>query len=275
VKVLNPNKNLASFFDCVRKSANRALLLDYDGTLAPFTTERDKAFPYAGVTDILEGIIQNSNTRLVLISGRQVEDLIPLIGLEQLPEIWGSHGGESRSRDGTYRKASLRRRTVTGLKAATDWMAGMGWSDQLERKPLSVALHWRGLRPEKIEEIQSNVLESLPRLIEATGLSFREFDGGVEVRPQNITKANAVQMVLTEIQSDAVAYLGDDSTDEDAFAALEGRGLAVLVRQKLRRTKADVWLRPPEELVVFLRKWEKATSYEPSDLCQKGRVNRV
>jgi trehalose 6-phosphate phosphatase len=58
----------------------------------------------------------------------------------------------------------------------------------------------------------------------------------------------------------AVAYLGDDRTDEDAFMALRGRGLAVLVRPDLRATAAEVWIRPPDELLLFLQRWEQSTS---------------
>lgn len=52
-----------------------------------------------------------------------------------------------------------------------------------------------------------------------------------------------------------MAYLGDDVTDEDAFHAVKPRGLAVLVRAELRETAADLWIRPPRELVAFLRSW--------------------
>ena len=57
-------------------------------------------------------------------------------------------------------------------------------------------------------------------------------------------------------ENSAVAYLGDDMTDEDAFQAVKARGLAVLVRPQFRPTAADVWLRPPEELVAFMQHWK-------------------
>jgi trehalose-phosphatase len=57
---------------------------------------------------------------------------------------------------------------------------------------------------------------------------------------------------------DAVlTYLGDDLTDEDAFNALHGRGLSVLVRGSQRKTAADLWIKPPQELLQFLEKWIK------------------
>jgi trehalose-6-phosphatase len=65
-----------------------------------------------------------------------------------------------------------------------------------------------------------------------------------------------VRTILAESLPDAaVAYLGDDRTDEDAFRALNGKGLTVLVRPEYRPTAAEVWLQPPQELIQFLEEW--------------------
>ena len=94
-----------------------------------------------------------------------------------------------------------------------------------------------------------------------TALELHGFDGGLEIRPGGHDKGDAVRTVLGEMPSDTVAaYLGDDVTDEDAFTALDGRGLTVLVRGELRTTAAEVWLTPPSDLVAFLERWERATS---------------
>lgn len=58
----------------------------------------------------------------------------------------------------------------------------------------------------------------------------------------------------------AVAYLGDDLSDEGAFIALEGRGLTVLVRHELRPTVTQAWLLPPDELLVFMTRWRLASA---------------
>jgi len=63
-----------------------------------------------------------------------------------------------------------------------------------------------------------------------------------------------VEKLLSE-SGGAAAYLGDDMTDEDAFRAISGRGLGVLVSPDLRETAADVWLIPPGELTWFLERW--------------------
>ena len=65
-------------------------------------------------------------------------------------------------------------------------------------------------------------------------------------------------LILEEMGgSGAVAYLGDDRTDEDAFEAIAGKGLGVLVRPERRPTAAEVWLKPPGELLDFLDQWQR------------------
>jgi trehalose-phosphatase len=264
MKLINPDKDLSKFFESFNKSQSRALLLDYDGTLAPFVIKRDMAFPYPGVSDLLEDIIQKGGTRLVIITGRGLDDIIPLLGLERPPEIWGSHGGERLLPDGTRQRATLANRMLHSIELAVRWMDEMGWNDHVEKKPLGVAVHWRGAEPAKVKEIQDGLLKALPNLTAGTGLSIHAFDGGLELRPPEIGKGEAVGTILTEMEDQTVAaYLGDDLTDEDAFEAVKrytSQGIGVLVREVLRDTKADLWLRPPAELLDFLRHWQEAVS---------------
>ena len=82
-------------------------------------------------------------------------------------------------------------------------------------------------------------------------LRLEEFDGGVEMRMADPNKGDAVRTILTEMDVDdaPVAYLGDDESDEDAFRVLQNRGLCVLVRTQWRETAANLWLRPPLQLL--------------------------
>ena len=73
---------------------------------------------------------------------------------------------------------------------------------------------------------------------------------------------DTVDEIAHEMGDAPIAYLGDDRTDEDAFRALQGRGLTVLVRQELRPTSAELWLRPPDELMHFLNDWLSASRGE-------------
>ncbi|MDY6952528.1 MAG: trehalose-phosphatase, partial [Thermodesulfobacteriota bacterium] len=222
MKVLNQEKHPSEFFQFLKQCQGRTLLLDYDGTLAPFQVKREKAFPYPGVAEILKEIIQQGTTRLVVVSGRRPDELIGLLGLEECPETWGSHGGERLLPDGTYQKGTLSRQDSRALEATASWMAEMGWGGHVERKPFGLALHWRGMRSQEKKNMQDKALEEIPLLVAGTGLSLQAFDGGLELRPSGITKGQVVETILGEMETNTVAaYLGDDLTDEDAFQALK------------------------------------------------------
>src|SRR6185295_9999743 len=99
--------------------------------------------------------------------------------------------------------------------------------------------------------IRAEIEAAWQALAEGAAVELIEFDAGLELRAQGHNKHHAVKTVLSETPGEAaVAYLGDDLTDEDAFAAVKiAHGLAVLVRAAPRPTRADVWIRPPQELV--------------------------
>lgn len=256
MKILNPEVDLQAFYRQVREAPQRALLLDYDGTVAPFHVEPNKAYPYPGVPEVLDRIMDSPHIRLVIISGRWIKDLIPLLQLHKQPEIWGSHGLERLKIDGAYEIASMDENALYGLVVAEEWMESTGLSGRSEKKPGSLAIHWRGLDEKTINEIKSQVERRWSLIAEAGNLNFEEFDGGLELRVPGRNKGDAVKEILGEMQQDmAAAYLGDDLTDEDAFKSIKGKGIGVLVRKELRSTAADVWIKPPKELLAFLSNW--------------------
>lgn len=247
---------LDAFFERSRRSNSRVLLLDYDGTLAPFRVEREAAFPYPGIPALLDQIM-DMNTHVALISGRWIKDLTPLLKLNRQPEIWGSHGWERLYSDGRYVVAQPDANALKGLAQADTWsdeIIALGGS--IEQKPACLAIHWRGLDLERADRIRIRVLENWTWVARQTGLKVHSFDEGIELRVPGRSKGYAVDTILDESGPDAaVAFLGDDFTDEDAFRALKGKGLGVLVREEFRPTLADVWLRPPGELIKFLKRW--------------------
>lgn len=259
MQLLSPNSDLSSFFAKFSGSQERLLLLDYDGTLAPFQAERNQAFPYPGVVDALSAIQEDKSTRIVIISGRATKDLLPLLRLRSTPEIWGSHGWEHIDANGQYTIASLDQTSAEVLAQARKFIDASGLAEFCEQKPVSLAIHWRGLTPELSSEIRSKVEKKWRELEQQANLSVSDFDGGIELRVLGKNKGTAVEAIIHELSDEAiVAYLGDDITDEDAFVTLQDKALNVLVRQELRPTSADVWLRPPEELLDFLSRWRQA-----------------
>jgi len=256
MKLLNPKFDLETYLLSLRKASSRILLLDYDGTLAPFRVERNEAFPYEGIPELLNRIMDNGNNRLVIISGRAVSDIVSLLGTRRMPEIWGSHGWEYRATDGSYSVSELPSRAFEGLANARMRAERKGLAGRLELKPASIAVHWRGLPVFDREEIRQQIVAAWKPLSEIRELELHEFDGGLELRVPGKNKGDAVREVLAGSTGDAVAaYFGDDLTDEDAFQALEGRGLRVLVRAEARQSLADIIMDAPDELAEFLAYW--------------------
>jgi len=256
MKVLNDQLNLESFYGRLAACRKRLLMLDYDGTLAPFTTERDNALPYPEICDVLRQLFTSPATRVVVISGRSVDNLSKLLKFDTLPELWGCHGLERRTPDGEYGVVKLPEEVTRGLAELYSWIGQSPLVDICEFKPSGAAFHWRGLEQSKADEIRKTVLGRWQSAAEASSLEIHAFDGGVEIRVSGTNKAVPVKTLIEEADNEStLAYLGDDFTDEDAFQALKGSGLSVLVRDSLRETAADLWIAPPDELREFVQRW--------------------
>ncbi len=87
-------EKLEDFFRGFAGDADPLLLLDYDGTLAPFRVDRFTARPWAGVRELLQKIQRQGRTRISMITGRPAVEIGPLLGLELAVEVWGLHGTE-------------------------------------------------------------------------------------------------------------------------------------------------------------------------------------
>jgi trehalose-phosphatase len=158
-------------------------------------------------------------------------------------------------------------------QAALDYLHGQleaeYASQMLECKPNSLAVHWRGVEHRSGEV--SGRMEQLYREFSANHqgigkLQLLPFDGGVEFRVGDVHKGDAVRKMMNAMPENTfAAFLGDDTTDEDAFDILrsqdyEERTLAVLVRSEPRASFADIWLSTPDELLRFLDEWISATA---------------
>lgn len=249
----------------IEAAPRSVLMLDYDGTLSPFVRERMQAKMYAGISERLLHLAVAPRTRLVLISGRPARELASLLPPQLKVEIWGSHGREHLSADGDYTAFPLNPVQQLHLTQLEAEFLRSGFGFVLEKKVGSLAIHTRGLGDSLAERITTLAHDfSSPASasgLQAAGLEWLAFDGGVELRGTGCNKATAVERILSEEPSRTpAAYLGDDPTDEDAFTALNARSpespsLRVLVRPEPRSSAADLWLTPPDELLAFLDRW--------------------
>jgi trehalose-phosphatase len=239
------------------QAARRSLLmLDYDGTLAPFHVDRFRATPYPGVEERLAALSALRRIRLILVSGRSARELRGLLRRDIDTEIWGSHGREWLGRDGAYQLFALNAEQQASLDRFQVEIGYLGLKQTLEVKPSSIAVHWRSVDQATGQRIRASVESIFARLGEVDSLRLLPFDGGVELRSTDRTKGTAVAEILGQEPNDVpAAYLGDDFTDEDAFVAMGKRGFSVLVRDEIRKSCARFWVRPPQELLLFLDQW--------------------
>jgi len=250
---------LESLLREVARAPQSLLMLDYDGTLAPFRTDPSQAVPYPGIAPVLQEIVRIGKTRVVIISGRDANEVIPLLNINPRPEFWGLHGLQRLNRDGSAELPHLEPQTVSELAEAENWLRYQQLLHAAEFKTGGIAVHWRGLDEYEAEAVRGRVLMGWTPLAKYTHLDLLEFDGGVEIRAHKADKGDAVRTILNETSPDTpTAYLGDDATDEHAFQAVNGRGLSILVRPRWRKTAAQLRLRPPDELLDLLKQWLRA-----------------
>ena len=257
---------LDSFFASFSSSVSPLLLLDYDGTLAPFRVDRTKARPFKGVREDIARI-QEQRTRIVVITGRSAHEISPLLRgyppvVKQPVEVWGLHGAERLYVDGRQEvehPSPEARRTLEKLR---EYLRHNNLGGEFEDKPNAAVMHWRGASERTARFIEQRTLEIFEPIAQRDGFTLLRFESGLELRTGR-NKGDAVRALAAESAPGApIAYLGDDITDEAAFRAVneyDGPHLSVLVRPEYRETEAEAWLKPPSELRRFFKRWARAT----------------
>lgn len=261
-------ERLDAFFGAFRGAARPVLLLDYDGTLAAFRVDRFTSRPWAGVRELLGRIQVQGRTRMAVITGRPAEEIAPMLGLEPALEVWGLHGGERLFPDGRRELEQGPEETMRKLEELKEHLRLDALGGLFEDKANAAVMHWRGRTRRQKAEIERRTRELFEPLAQLAGLRLLEFESGLELRAGR-DKGGAVEAVLKEERASSrcsagpVAYLGDDLSDEAAFRAVNaaaGPHMSALVRRERRETAAEIWLRPPAELLGFLGRWAAAAS---------------
>lgn len=115
------------------------LMLDYDGTLAPFHQDRMQALPWPGIAERLDRLATIPTVHLALVTGRSARELASLLPLRRAVEIWGSHGREHLTPDGVYTSATLAPAQQAALDQMEKALKEAGFGAQAERKVASLA----------------------------------------------------------------------------------------------------------------------------------------
>ncbi|MDK2817536.1 MAG: trehalose 6-phosphate phosphatase [Moorella sp. (in: firmicutes)] len=236
----------------VRDYPEVLLMCDYDGTLVPLAPRPELARPNIHLLTLLRQLVSRPGFHLAIISGRGLKDLqelLPVAGLY----LAGLHGAEV---------ATPERQVINLLPSGQE---DIPWKDIfrlarqiiadipgvfVENKGEAIALHYRLADP----KLAAIALKQFRRAMQPFLNNNVELLSGhkvLEVRRRGINKGLAVAYFTRQWPRSLPVYLGDDRTDEDAFAALPAGGLAIRVGNGVA-SKASYFLPSPAEVVQFL-----------------------
>ncbi len=198
---------------------------DYDGTMAPIVSDPSKAFPHAEAVRALRALATLPGTTSAVISGRALRDLAVLSRLPVEVQLVGSHGSEFdvgfvHEIDDDARRL-LRELTVELQSIAAD-SAGVA----VELKPASAALHVRNAAPEVAEAALTRARTGPAKW---NGVHVTEGKAVIELAVIVTDKGEALDILRHREGASAAVFLGDDVTDEKAFARLQGPDVGIKV----------------------------------------------
>ena len=194
---------------------------DYDGTLAAIVDDPERAFPDEKALGALQELGKLPDTRAAIISGRSWGELRRLSGGPPNVTLVGGHGAETGPAVGGEE--------ITGLvevAAALEQIAAKFAGAKIERKPTGVAFHYRKVDPARADEALRMVMAGPGR---DARLHLRHGKMVVEFSASAVDKGVALMRIEEEWGAEATMFLGDDMTDEDAFAVLGPEDVGIKV----------------------------------------------
>jgi alpha,alpha-trehalase len=231
-----------------------AVFLDYDGTLTPIVERPELAILSEDMRATLKALADRCT--VVVISGRERSDVERLVGLNNIIYA-GCHGFDIAGPKGTeiqHKKGAGYVPVIAQAARELDRRLASIENVIVENKTYAVAVHFRMVRAEdvgRVEHIVDSVLAQHTLLRKTRGKKV------FELRPNMAWgKGKAVLWLLDALglnEADVMPfYLGDDVTDCDAFEALQGKGISILVAEQPQHICADYRLSDTAEVRKFL-----------------------
>ena len=238
-----------------------AVFLDYDGTLTPIVSHPEAAWLSESMRETLRSLV--ARVPVAILSGRDLDDVRGRVHVDGIVYA-GSHGFDIMGAGGLRRELGGEYLPVLDaaeaeLREALDEIPGA----QLERKHFSVAAHYRNVNEDDAFRVAQAVDEVAARHRELRRINGKKV---YELLPDiDWNKGKAVLWLLETLERERgkafPIFIGDDRTDEDAFVALEKRGIGILVSEQPQVTAASYCLTNPEEVEHFLRVLAKNISF--------------
>ena len=218
---------------------------DVDGTLAPIAPRPEQAHLAPGALDALRALAA-CGVELAVVSGRSLAELRSQFGLDGIGHLVGSHGAESAHAVPLDQEEQS---TLDAVVAVLEAIVAATPGARLERKPMAAALHVRGTTPDDAREALDAARAVLGSDVR---VQIHEGHQVYEVAVRHVTKAGALAELRAALSPAAVAFLGDDRSDETAFATLGDGDVGVKVG--LGPTAARWRVAAPADVVDVFRR---------------------
>jgi len=223
--------------------------LDYDGTLTPIVERPELAVISEEMRNTIKELSQKCT--VAIVSGRMREDVENLARVEGIFYA-GSHGFDIRGLNFSYvlpeaeKLIPLIAEIIEELKEKVGTINGA----IIEEKKFSVAVHYRLSDPQEVPGIQKIVEEIVGRNHSLRLMHGKKVFEILPAIPWN--KGRAVRWIMQALklswEDSNVIYIGDDTTDEDAFRVVRTRGAGILVAAQAKISSADYRLNSPDEV---------------------------
>ncbi|MGC9351188.1 MAG: trehalose-phosphatase, partial [Sulfurovum sp.] len=244
-------------FDTIEKQLRDkevVFYFDYDGTLTPIVSHPQDAHLSESMKTMLMKL--SNQCTVAVISGRGLGDIKSRIGIKGIYYA-GSHGFEIEGPGikMEYESALAFIEDLDALEAELKSVLEDVEGAFVERKKFSIALHYRNVSNAELPLIEKAAEESLhryPKLRKTFGKKVYELQPDLEWN-----KGRAIEWLgdalMVNNKGSKIVYIGDDITDEDAFSAIQGYGIGILVDgDKARYTSAHYRLENVEAVPRFL-----------------------
>jgi trehalose 6-phosphate synthase/phosphatase len=223
------------------KSARKRLLfLDYDGTLVPFARYPKQAAPSQELLDLLETIASHDGNELVIISGRNYEELNEWFSNISV-HLVAEHGASIKLKGSQWLHENASNQNWKelirpSLQLFTERCPG----SFIEEKRYSLAWHYRTVDPDLGFTRSRELLDSLFHLVRNAQLNVVEGNKVMEVRIVGVDKGTAARKIAELFPADFIMAIGDDKTDEDMFAALKDSAVTLKVGNALTAAQYNI-----------------------------------
>ena len=226
------------------------VFLDYDGTLTPIVATPDLAVLSEEMREVVRKL--SFCTKVSIVSGRATDDVQSKVQIDGIFYA-GSHGFEIVSPDGKIKineEAQAIRQVINVVYEKLSESLKDVKGALVEHVKYTISVHYRLVSDEyfpKVKEVVEEILSKYSNLRMTSGKKV------FELRPRiDWHKGKAVEWILSclgyQPENHLVVYIGDDVTDEDAFAVLKDKGFGILVADTPRKSKAAYMIRDTQDV---------------------------